>query len=100
MTDPRPLDSPMGHPIVSRHADDVAMRREPLVSQRQQVCVCGNPVSAGLVWWGFCVACCEQLPDGLREGLYREYRMGAIEQSAAWQRAHDEARAKLNREGT
>ena len=100
MTDPRLLDTGMGHPIVSRHADDVAMRREPLVSQRPAVCVCGNPVSAGLVWWGFCVACCEQLPESLRATLYRTYEMGAKQQSAAWQAAQDEARAMLNREGT
>jgi hypothetical protein len=89
----------MGHPIVSRHADDVAMRREPLVSQRHATCVCGRPVSAGLVWWGFCVECCEQLPESIRERLYRTYQMGAKQQSEGWQAAHDEARAILNREG-
>jgi hypothetical protein len=99
MTDPRLLDTPMGHPILSRHADDVAMRREPLVSQRHAVCVCGRPVSVGLVWWGFCVECCEQLPESIRERLYRTYQMGAKQQPAAWQAAHDEARQMLNREG-
>jgi hypothetical protein len=90
----------MGHPILSRHADDVAMRREPLVSQRHAVCVCGQPVSVGLVWWGFCVECCEQLPESIRERLYRTYQMGAKQQPAVWQAAHDEARQMLNREGT
>jgi hypothetical protein len=51
------------------------------------------------VWWGFCVECCERLPESIRERLYRTYQMGAKQQPAVWQAAHDEARALLNREG-
>ena len=82
-SDPRPLDTEMGHPILSRHADDVAVKRERelgvLPTFRCAHCAAG----ISFLRFTFCVACLEQLPDELRRVLYGAYRYGQVDQPKA-----------------